>query len=175
MLSAEIHGLAKDMKVYILPNPVNAHLSHLKTLEKAQELVEKLGSKSSVKLFVEEVGYQGSVIEQLTKENYQAEGVKVRGQDKRARLTSVSHLVESGKVVFPRYGAHQLLQQLLGFGSERYDDLADAFSILLEKILEHDHKPSGGTVVVGTHNLWKDFEDFENGRGRFREDRYYGW
>lgn len=175
MLSAEIHGLSSELKVYILPNPVNGHLTHLKTLEKTHELVEKLGDKSSVKLFVEEVGYQGSVIEQLTKDNYQAEGVKVRGQDKRARLTSVSHLVESGKVVFPRYGAHQLLQQLLGFGSERYDDLADAFSILLEKILEHDHKPSGGTVVVGTHNLWQDFEDFENGRGRFREDRYYGW
>lgn len=176
MLSAEVHGLAKDMKVYILPSPVNAHLSHLKTLEKAHELVEKLGDKSSVKLFVEEVGYQGSVIEQLTKDNYKAEGVKVRGQDKRARLMSVSHLVESGKVVFPRYGGHQLLQQLLGFGSERYDDLADAFSILLEKILEHDHTPSGATVSIGKHNLWDDdYLDFENSRGRWALGREEWW
>lgn len=173
MLSAEIHGLGDKLKVYILPNPINAHLTHLKTLEKTQELVKKLGNKASVKIFVEEVGYQGSVIEQLTKENYKAEGVKVRGQDKRARLTSVSHLVESGKVVFPRYGNHQLLQQLLGFGSERYDDLADAFSILLEKILEYDHAPSGGVIRVGTHNLWKDYNDFESGRGRWANNGNY--
>lgn len=175
MLSAQIHGLGEKMKVYILPNPVNAHLSHLKTLEKVHELVDKMGSKSSVKIFVEEVGYQGSVIEQLTKENYKAEGVKVRGQDKRARLLSVSHLVESGKVVFPRYGSHQLLQQLLGFGGERYDDLADAFSILLEKVLEHDHKPRGGTVTWGTgfwDSYWKQRDDFENSRW---EGRMHGW
>ncbi|HEX8182194.1 MAG TPA: hypothetical protein VF575_01175 [Candidatus Saccharimonadales bacterium] len=175
MLSAEIHGLGENMKVYILPDPVNAHMSHLKTLEKAHELVAKLGTKSSVKLFVEEVGYQGSVIEQLTKENYKAEGVKVRGQDKRARLLSISHLVESGKVVFPRYGGHQLLQQLLGFGSERYDDLADAFSILLEKVLEHDHRPSGGTVTWGTgfwDNYWKHRNAFESSRW---EGRRHGW
>jgi predicted phage terminase large subunit-like protein len=166
MLSAEVHGLGEKMKVYILPNPVNAHLSHLKTLEKAHELVDKLGNKSNVKLFVEEVGYQGSVIEQLTKDNYKAEGVKVRGQDKHARLLSVSHLVESGKVVFPRYGSHQLLQQLIGFGGERYDDLADAFSILLEKVLEHDHKPSVGTVTIGQGFWGAYWRNWENGRDR---------
>ena len=167
MVSARIYGNADDLKIYINPNPVNARMSHLKTLDKTRELVDKLGDKSDVKLFVEEVGYQGSVIEQLNKDNYKAEGVKVLGQDKRARLLSVSHLVESGKVRFPRYGCHQLIQQLLGFGSERHDDLVDAFAILLQKVLENDHPPSGGTIIVGTHSLWKDFDDFENHRGRW--------
>ncbi len=173
MLSAEVHGYGEELKVYILPNPINSHMSHLKTLEKAHELVARLGNKSNVKLFVEEIGYQGSVIEQLTKDNYKAEGVKVRGRNKRARLISVSHLIEGGKVVFPRYGSHQLLQQLLGFGSERYDDLVDALSILLEKILEHDHTPSGGTIVVGKHSIWDHYNNFENSTG-WRE-RGYRW
>lgn len=174
MLSAQVHGYGESLKVYILPNPVNAHLSHLKTLEKIHELVKKLGDKSSIKLYVEEVGYQGSVIEQLTKENYKAEGVKVLGQDKRARLLSVSHLVESGKVVFPRYGSHQLIQQLLGFGGERYDDLADAFSILLQKVLENDAGPLGSMVFLGG-NFWDGFSEFECLGSSSWKDRDYRW
>ena len=33
------------------------------------------------------------------------------------------------------------MNQLLGFGTEKYDDLVDAFSILLSKINEEDGRP----------------------------------
>lgn len=164
MVSAQVHGNVEDLKIYILPRPVNAHLTHLQTLDEARDLVARLGTKHSVKLYIEDVGYQSALIEQLNRENYSAEGVKVYGQDKRARLTAVSHLVESGRVVFPRQGCEQLIHQLTGFGSERYDDLADAFAILLQRVLENDGVRSTGTVMVGRHSLWAGFSEFENNR-----------
>ncbi|OHA29520.1 MAG: hypothetical protein A3B08_01750 [Candidatus Taylorbacteria bacterium RIFCSPLOWO2_01_FULL_43_44] len=56
-------------------------------------------------------------------------------------LGAVSHLVQSGKVLFPEHGAEELILQLTGFGVEKHDDLVDAFSILLSMIIEEDNKP----------------------------------
>ena len=39
-------------------------------------------------------------------------------------------------MLFPRIGCDVLVTQLVGFGSERYDDLADALAILLLPMLE---------------------------------------
>lgn len=63
------------------------------------------------------------------------------GQDKQSRLTLITHLIQQGKVLFPRFGAEELIQQLVGFGTEKHDDLADAFAILLLKIIEEDNIP----------------------------------
>jgi phage terminase large subunit-like protein len=48
----------------------------------------------------------------------------------------VSHLIQSGQVLFPRLGAENLILQLTGFGKESHDDLADAFAILMLKTAE---------------------------------------
>ena len=39
-------------------------------------------------------------------------------------------------MLFPRRGAETLIAQLVGFGTERHDDLADALVILLLKAME---------------------------------------
>ncbi|MCX6782804.1 MAG: hypothetical protein NTZ20_02285 [Candidatus Levybacteria bacterium] len=36
--------------------------------------------------------------------------------------------------------AKDLILQLTGFGVEKHDDLADAFSLLILKIIENDHR-----------------------------------
>lgn len=58
------------------------------------------------------------------------------GQDKRERLNLTTHLIKSGKILFPKKGCEQLITQLIGFGYEKHDDLADAFAILILKIQE---------------------------------------
>ncbi len=100
-------------------------------------------------LFIEEVAYQGAFIQELVKQGYPAEGVKVMGQDKRQRLTLTTHLIKSGKILFPKKGCEELISQLVGFGYEKHDDLADAFSILVLKILESSKGPpiiTGGVL-----------------------------
>ena len=84
------------------------------------------------------MAYQASVFQQLQREGYSVEGVKILG-DKRERLASITHLIESGKILFPRQGAEALIQQLIGFGVEKHEDLVDAFTLLIHKIIENNH------------------------------------
>ena len=134
MVCCYVFKSGKDCKIYIRPNPINERMSHMHTLATAKELSETIDMNSKARLFVEEVGYQGSVTEQLKHAGYPTEGVKIMGHDKRSRLATISHLVEQGTVLFPRKGADRLIKQLTGFGMERHDDLADAFSILISQV-----------------------------------------
>lgn len=133
MVSCVVYGDGKDFKIYILPNPINEKLTIMKTLETAKFLSDTIGKDKKAKIYVEEVGYQGAVTQYLDHDGYPAEGISV-SQDKRSRLSLVSHMVEDGTVVFPRVGAEKLINQLTNFQMERYDDLADAFSLLLQQV-----------------------------------------
>lgn len=87
------------------------------------------------------MAYQSAVIQELIRLNYPAQGVKVMGSDKRQRLIVTSHLLKSGKILFPKKGCEELIGQLVGFGYETHDDLADAFAILIQKIHEESIYP----------------------------------
>ena len=54
----------------------------------------------------------------------------------------VSCFIFKGKVFFPRTGAEVLIGQLVNFGVEKYDDLADAFTLLMAKVIESDRPSS---------------------------------
>lgn len=148
MIISKIFGRKEDLKIYIYPNPINEKLTFPQTVQKIEELSATLGVES--KIFVEDVGYQQAILQQLNDRNIHCEGVKVNGQDKRSRLALVTHLIEQGKILFPRHGAEELIGQLVGFGIEKHDDLADAFSLLILKILELDNKPKSSVMVVDT-------------------------
>lgn len=164
MVSAKVFGYADKLDVYILPFPVNERLSFPETYELAKDLSKELGNGHYTKLFIEEVGYQAALIHTLEINNVPAEGVKVAGQDKRSRLALVTHLIKLGKVRFPKKGAEELIMQLTGFGIEKHDDLADAFSLLLLKILEEDKGGvqfffvdiPGGFYNRGISSVWDD-------------------
>jgi predicted phage terminase large subunit-like protein len=135
MVSVKIFGRGRDLRIYILPNPINERLSFPMATERARKLSLSLGGGVYTKLYIENVGYQGSFIEHLQSENVPAEEFRTQGQDKRARLTLTTNLIQSGKILFPRQGAELLVKQLVGFGKERHDDLADAFSIVILKAI----------------------------------------
>jgi phage terminase large subunit-like protein len=83
----------------------------------------------------------------------------VHGQDKRARLALTTALIKSGVVQFPRKGAERLIQQLTGFGIEKYDDLADAFAILVLKTMQASHHlPQIHCIYLNKYNE-SDYED----------------
>ena len=167
MVSAKVFGNGDKLKIYILPYPVNERLSFPETYELAKNLSKDLGDGQYTKLFIEDVGYQAALIQHLSNHNVPAEGVKVSGQDKRSRLALVTHLIKQGTVLFPpKNGAEELIMQLTGFGIEKHDDLADAFSLLLIKILEEDKGGfsyffidiPGGFYNRGLSSVWDDDE-----------------
>lgn len=134
MVSAKICGRGENLGIYILPNIVNKRLTTQEILEQAKAISSSLHRG---KLFIEDNGFQISFVDHLKRQNYPAEGVRSIN-DKYARLASISFMVQSGKVFFPKTGAELLIKQLLGFGIEKHDDLVDAFSLLLGKIAEKD-------------------------------------
>lgn len=147
MVSALIVGSDKTFRVYILPNPVNSHLTFPKTIEQLKTIVQANKKiYSDVTLLIENVGFQQAVIDQLCHDGVEAEGVKV-SSDKRSRLMSISSLIQSGKILFPRHGAEELIRQLLGFGIEQHDDLVDAFTIVGHRAIEKD-KPGPGIFFL---------------------------
>lgn len=159
MVSARVHGYEEEMKVYILPNPVNERLDFPAALERAKALSKALsGGSHTTELYIEEVGYQTALIEELKRQNYHAEGVKVAGQDKRSRLNLLTSMIQNGQVLFPRVGAEDLITQLTGFGLEKFDDLADAFAILLFKVMEkNDSQPRIFFISGGRRDFWDQY------------------
>ncbi|MFC1622674.1 hypothetical protein ACFL1Y_01610 [Patescibacteria group bacterium] len=140
MVSAHVFGFGEDLKIFILPNPVNERLTHDQTLKRAMNISNIVGNGNKTKIVVEDVGYQKSVIQELLRHKYPAESAYVHGQDKQARLSMVSHLIQDGSILFPKKGAERLIEQLVGFGVEKNDDLADAFSLLINYIINQNNK-----------------------------------
>lgn len=148
MVSALVLGRGRDMRIYILPHPINARLTFPDQVERIKAIYH---THDRARLFIEDVGYQTALIQQLRQEGYNAEGVPTRGQDKRARLALITPFIQNGQVLFPHHGCDDLIRQLTGFGKEAHDDLADAFAILVFKAVENNrrlarawpHKPKG--------------------------------
>lgn len=125
-----------NRKYYIDAHFINKRITHLETLETIATLYESLNIHEERKpmVLVEEVQYQAAVIEQLKSRHVKAKGIKIHS-DKRARLQLASVLFQQGMVYFPKdRKAAEIIQQLVGFGVEKHDDLADAMSMGLNYI-----------------------------------------
>lgn len=160
MVAVHVFGFQEGLKVYVDPTIINERLTFQKTLDKIEERVRSLGGKYETDLIVEDVGYQRSVIQQLENKNYRVEAFKVLGQDKRSRLMSVSHLFEGRKVFFPESTAKDLINQLVGFGVEKHDDMVDALVMVLAKIASEDTYVGGFDFDIPSGNDSTEFPIF---------------
>lgn len=140
IVSAAIYGYGKDFYVYILPNPINQRLTSLEIIDQIKLLYDSFQYFGNRMIYVEDVGFQRVIIEQLNNQGYKAEGSSITS-DKRARLMSISNLIPSGRILFPKEGAEELIENLVGFGKEKHDDLVDAFTIVAREAIKMD-KPS---------------------------------
>lgn len=130
IVTAKVFGWGENMRIYILPYPINARLNFPQQLETVKRVIKEHNGR--IKVLIESNGYQKALVEKLEEERYPVEGVQTYGQDKRARLSLVTPHLKSGAVLFPQSGAEHLIQQLVGFGVEKHDDLADAFAMLVD-------------------------------------------
>lgn len=134
-------GTGSKRRIYVLPNPINKRMSFPSTITTLKDLHNSYGCNP--KLYVEQVGYQAAVVQQLEIEGLDVSGITPNG-DKRARLSMVAHMITSGEVLFPEIGCERLIEQLVGFGVEKHDDLVDAFTmaLLAFKSTSSDNQPS---------------------------------
>lgn len=141
LVSGLVSGYGDDFRIYILPNAIQRRMDFQDTLSEIKTMHDSIQHYGKVIILVEGVGYQQVVAEQLNNDRYGAESISV-SSDKRARLMSVSNLVISGHVLFPEKGCEELIANLVGFGKEKHDDYADAFSILARRAIQFNKRGS---------------------------------
>jgi len=131
---AKVYGYGKDLKIYILSNPINKRMDSSKMLETIRQMHLSLSCDTIVRIFIEDNGIQRMIAQQLNDENIQAEEIKIKG-DKGERLRLISNLIKEGKVLLPKEGVEKLKNQIVDFGVEKYNDLADALTLLILAVL----------------------------------------
>lgn len=143
IVSAYVYGYNEKMRIYILPNIINVRINFTDAVKYIISI-----AKSNIILrrqifFIENFVFQDSLLQQIKSEvnisNLKIEGFSLRSE-KRERLALTSFSVMNGTVLFPKNHAQDLINQMVNFGKEKHDDLADAFSSLCIKILGMDHE-----------------------------------
>ena len=100
--------------------------------------------------------------------------LKHRGRPKIIRIENMHGYVEDGTILFPRYGAEDLIEELLRLGSWKTDDTADAFGYL-QDVLVFPEKTDPERVTLSDSRKKKsnaeiETEDWE----KYKDDAFFG-
>jgi predicted phage terminase large subunit-like protein len=137
MVPAMLFEEENGYRIFILPKIINKKMSFPETVETCKLLNKSYGEDLCPKFVIEDVAYQKALPQQLINEGlYEVMTSRPGNQDKRTRLVLTANLIKTGKILFPRTGAEELINQIVHFGVEKHDDLADAFSILVHNTQE---------------------------------------
>jgi predicted phage terminase large subunit-like protein len=165
-----VYGRGKDMRVYILPNIINKRMDFPTAKHTVAELYAAFREQGyAVKLWFDNTSFQEAFGQDLKHMGIVAEGCSTQGSDKRTRLSMTTHLIQEGRILFPKQGVRPLILQLIGFGVERFDDLVDAYTILAIKAMEHN-KPNTNPVCAKWDrgpSIKEDYLRGSSGRGGY--------
>ncbi len=121
-----------DNTLYVLPNIINKRINFPETIDICKTMYKSyfnVAEMQNIVFIIENVGYQEALPQQLKNEGiYKIRSISPGNNDKRTRLNLTAPMIQSGKILFPRKGAEELIDQIVNFGVEKHDDLADAFS-----------------------------------------------
>lgn len=138
MVPGRIIGEGHDVVLYILPGIINKKMGFPETVELCKKLHETYTDSRKPTFIIEDVAYQKALPQQLEDLGIHEVRTSSPGRlDKRSRLALTSHLIQTGRVLFPKNGAEELINQLVNFGVEKNDDLADAFSMLVLDVINN--------------------------------------
>ena len=133
-------GYGDNLKIYILSYIVNKRLNFTDGIDEIKKLCGYLETDYHLMptVFVEKANIETAASQVLKINKVLADSVNTSGMDKQARLEVTTQHIGMGKVLFPQKGAEQLISQIVNFGIEKYDDLVDAFTLIILKIMESD-------------------------------------
>lgn len=138
MVIGWLYETEDEYLIYIL-DVVNRKITFPETVELCKTLNKSyhLEGYLDPTFVIEDVAYQRALPQQLKNEGiYRVHSVRPGNQDKRTRLTLTAHMIKNAKILFPRTGCEELINQIVHFGVEKHDDLADAFSSLVLNFLD---------------------------------------
>lgn len=117
-----------ERRLLIMKNNFHGRINFEKTIEKAMEINNIM--PHGTKFYPEDVGYQRSAIE-IMKKNGLLTYPQKSTKEKRARIASACYFIKTGRVLFPKEGAEEIIENLVGFGVETHDDVADSCAMLI--------------------------------------------
>lgn len=131
---------------YILPEIVNEHLSLPEAVDRLSIICKSLKS---------EIAFENTLLEiAISKdpklEKLNIEFLKLKSRDKRTRLAALSNSFYAGQILFPEKGSKsdKLIEQIIGFGREKHDDLVDAFTCAARIALEKKYATDLRTIAI---------------------------
>jgi len=127
-VTGEVTWPSGKLEIFIQPHPLNRRMAFHDTMNALDDV--RHSSTMSSEFFVEAVAYQQAAIDELERRAFAVTPMHPI-KDKRARLRVAARYIKNGTVKFPRTGCEQLLTQVLGFGSEKHDDMVDALVYLI--------------------------------------------
>jgi len=149
IVMAHIYGRRDRLRIYILPNPINQKLNFPDQVNLLKNIKNTQMTRSGDEMFIESNGYQEVLPQILEVEGVEAKAIR-SNVEKRIRLSLISTAIKSGIVKFPKQGCEKLISQLVNFGVEKHDDMADAFSILINATLDkHNKEPKRLMSFIG--------------------------
>ncbi|MFA5010053.1 MAG: hypothetical protein WC553_02370 [Patescibacteria group bacterium] len=160
-----VYGRGEDMKIYILPDAINKRINFPTVKHTATKLCDDFKDQGyAIKLWFDNTSFQDAFGQDLELMGIKAEGCPTQGSDKRTRLSMTTHLIQEGRILFPKQGARPLILQLIGFGVEKHDDLADAYTILALMAMKHN-KPDTNPICARWDRGPSIKEDYLRGSG----------
>ncbi len=175
---------SKDFHYLYITEIYNSKMNFPATKDLIEKLSNTVDPRHKTTILVEQVGYQEALIQALKVEGYPVEGINPHGSDKRARLSVASSYVKNGNVFFPKHRSAELVDQLVNFGVEKYDDLVDAFTMMVNEVFgtNNSHLNSQGPMsvkVIGPslygRKSGEDWADAEDRRMLHRTNRRAKW
>lgn len=133
-------GYGDELKIYIQRYIVNKRLNFTDGIAEIKKLCGFLDTDFNrvPTVYVEKANIETAASQLLKVEKVLAEPVSTQGMNKQERLEVATPYIRMGKVLFPSKGAEGLISQIVNFGIEKHDDLVDAFTIIILKILGTD-------------------------------------
>ena len=138
IVTVDVYGVGKDMRIRVRPYPINARLNYEEIVERTLQVVHLSGGKAQV--CVEGVGFQDMFLNLFKDRGVVAESVPVHGKSKEDRLIASAVYMQNGMVEFSDSGNEEMINQTLYFGSGDHDDLVDALSLAVLKSVEMANK-----------------------------------
>ncbi len=161
MVIGSVFGEGIDKHIFIHSNTINKRMTLYEIEKTAKSLCYSFGKGIIGIPIIEDVGAQKWLYQSLSRKGLPTEAYKVKGMSKEIRLKIAASQIQAGRVSFPEYGAEELLEQILDFGIEKYNDLADAFSALICSIMENEREENGflGYIRKEAENFKKENTD----------------
>lgn len=145
----------KKLLVLVDPHPTNKRISFPEIIDTTKTIIASLGAHTAIKVFVEGGSSQKSVAQMFQHQGINAKESLMHGNDKRTRLDMSSMWIKNGTFQFPSYGAEELIQQILHFGVERYDDLVDSFTQCCFELMEIENRGHTEPVAVTITGMYR--------------------